>query len=786
MERFNNREDFERLIISHLSTTPTLTAAFILNLGLTQEDRKEIAKLYNIPTFSAEKIFKSLAERNDKIQFHDKEGTQSNKVIYLKNTYGSSRTNINIVPNIMKKYILVPKRHSETTNKIGTEDVILLNKLNQYKKNHCPNEQNQNTIFEQYVISSIIENDQPNCFENNDSLLDAVCVNSNQSQGISGLCLVVNGKIIDSQDYIDSITEREHIKNVEVFFIQSTYKTSLTKESVMLYTKEIEQFFETNAKVNRKTEFWLKIKNKILNSPDYWSQEFRNIKVHIFYFTPNSWNQDNQICSLFEHLEAKLNSTGFLNVEKTVFINRNILLDDLADNELTPEPIKIHGELPLSSPNTNIGGIATIIKAEELLKILTVKKTSLFRTRLFDKNPRDYQGKNPVNEAIEKTIEEDPASFLLRNNGITILVSEYTKDANGQIYLKNPQIVNGCQTCYSIYLLFKKGNIDLSKVEVFVKIIKTDEPDTINNIVIGNNRQTPVDDITRETMKEFHQNLEKFFNAKADAETILSHGVRYERRSNSLAREYGSSILPYQKCKFRDLLYSTLSVWFDAPYRFGGLEESLLNEYGNSIFLPIKDTEIIYYASAAIFSNYERLCFEGKIDSEHKRCKPQIAFILRYYIDTRTFNVVENPKLAIEVSKSILNLLENDQKFEEAIAECLSLFDKAKQQYLEENGEEAKGGIYSGKKFNSYLLATLTDGKSAPKKLLGGTVSIKRSSHMIILDSDGNTIVAYRQYSKAEIFDKIEEHDYVIFERHLNSKNKICANNVREIPIAHI
>ena len=790
MKKFQTKEQFEDFILQNLTNEPTLTAAFILNLGLSQDERKEAASLYHLKSFSAEKIFKEIASRNSNVCFHDKEGNKyGNKVIYLKQ---SSDSNINRTSSIsqLEKYIKKPNISNTPEEKLKTDDIILLNKLEQYKKNHCPYEKNQGIVFGQFVNSVIIENDQQNCFENNESLLDSVCVDGSYDLGIDGLCIIVNGKLVESDNYINLITEREHIKNVEIFFIQSKFKSKIVYNDIAPFVNGIRQFFEKQPTrpTNQKIDYWLKIKNQILENPEAFSDEFKNIKIHIFYVMPSSWNRNKDIEGEFQKLESDLNSSGLFHAENTIFVDREMLLQ-LSNKKIEAEKIQINGELPLSS-SSRFGGIATKMKASELLKILTDPKTSMLRPGLFEKNVRDYQGKNSVNEDIEKTIREDPESFIIRNNGITILVSEYTKDANGLISLKNPQIVNGCQTCYSIFLTAKNKVSDISSVEVFVKIIKTDDSKTINDVVTGNNNQTPVDVITNEITKEYHQKLEKFFNAKADSEVILKHGVRYERRSNSLRMEYGNTIYPYQKCKFKDLLYSALAVWFDAPYKYGAPEALILKDknFENRIFLPA-DKEIIYYAAASLFSNYERLCFENKIDSEHKRCKPQVACIFRYLIDNRPYNI-ERPDFAISTSNKILEIINNEEQFEKQIAECLSIFDKAKEKYIEEYGNNAQYEIYN-KNFNAYLLEILSGENSTQKTIYGGTVSVKGVSfhgdkYLIILDSDRNEIFAHQANSTEDNFNIIKEGDYVIFEPYYNSKNnKLYANNVRIPPTIH-
>mgnify|MGYP002623767506 CR=1 FL=1 len=61
-----------------------------------------------------------------------------------------------------------------------------------------------------------------------------------------------------------------------------------------------------------------------------------------------------------------------------------------------------------------------------------------------------------VDDDISKTIKENPASFRLKNNGITIICDSFDIDGN-IVKLRNFSIVNGGQTTYQLH---KSKNLD--------------------------------------------------------------------------------------------------------------------------------------------------------------------------------------------------------------------------------------------------------------------------------------------------------------------------------------
>jgi len=76
---------------------------------------------------------------------------------------------------------------------------------------------------------------------------------------------------------------------------------------------------------------------------------------------------------------------------------------------------------------------------------------------LYEKNVRKFLGnKRKVNKGIEHTIETHPERFGLYNNGITIVAEEVDTNTDGVLTLRNPFIVNGCQTTRSIWSVLQR------------------------------------------------------------------------------------------------------------------------------------------------------------------------------------------------------------------------------------------------------------------------------------------------------------------------------------------
>lgn len=71
--------------------------------------------------------------------------------------------------------------------------------------------------------------------------------------------------------------------------------------------------------------------------------------------------------------------------------------------------------------------------------------------RLFRKNVRQSLGNsNKVNKGIAKTIKKEPGDFFFYHNGITAICSKIDIQ-NGQLTVKDLNIVNGCQSLSTIF-----------------------------------------------------------------------------------------------------------------------------------------------------------------------------------------------------------------------------------------------------------------------------------------------------------------------------------------------
>lgn len=323
---------------------------------------------------------------------------------------------------------------------------------------------------------------------------------------------LIEGKIIDYNDLgVDAFEFYEETK--DLYLIQNKYyseDTILTADYV-------------------KNDFLLRPINALKNGTYKKSEELQNaftkyknhddFVVHMqIYVTNNKRNK-----------EADTYIKEF-NLKNPKYRAEIFYLNDI-ENKYYDEIKQVRSKLYVQVESINKGTILNINTSDyKLSNVLDAKYvftpvTSIYRMYresqernypIFDMNIREYLGNTGVNKSIYNTLMdiEDRKNFFYYNNGITLICEEMTKietkmlknNMNAYFQVKNPQIVNGCQTVNSIYEVLK--NVDPINLEkdykdtfVMLKILEIDrknenEQILYKNIVKYNNSQNSIDEKT--------------------------------------------------------------------------------------------------------------------------------------------------------------------------------------------------------------------------------------------------------------------------------------------------
>jgi len=129
--------------------------------------------------------------------------------------------------------------------------------------------------------------------------------------------------------------------------------------------------------------------------------------------------------------------------------------------------------------------IVCTVPGEEVVRLVAEGGFDIFQL-----NVREYLGRNPVNQDILQTLQDENERkfFWYYNLGLSA-VCDHFDVKNNQIEVRNLRIVNGCQTAN---ILYRNSSYVGPSVKVPMRIIEANDEELALNITIRNNRQTSI------------------------------------------------------------------------------------------------------------------------------------------------------------------------------------------------------------------------------------------------------------------------------------------------------
>lgn len=201
--------------------------------------------------------------------------------------------------------------------------------------------------------------------------------------------------------------------------------------------------------------------------------------------------------------------------------------------------------------------------------------------RLLERNIRRYLGLqgNRINLGIRETLKSDErANFYFYNNGITFTCEQLNYNAlqkeDYQVKVKNLQIINGGQTCMTIFrtLINSTTEIDnFDNIYVLIRLyqLPSDNEDLVKRITYATNSQNPV------YLKDLRSNDEFQKRLETDI-TQLGYNYHRKRKEGALQSKDITSGVAAE---------AVLSVWRQRPHQakffarghFGKLYDEIFN-----------------------------------------------------------------------------------------------------------------------------------------------------------------------------------------------------------------
>lgn len=197
------------------------------------------------------------------------------------------------------------------------------------------------------------------------------------------------------------------------------------------------------------------------------------------------------------------------------FPDRKASIADISPHDLGPRRERI---IPAVETTIRVGGLHSIQAAPDVTMHYGVGRLSdlvnLYLSRrenLFSKNVRYYIYKKRNIERgpagkMRDTLKQiaitgkiEPEMFGLYHNGVTIHAAKVEPGENGSLSVREPYVLNGCQTIKTAFFFRNDPNLRerispdrWERITVPVKIIETRKDDVVRTVTINNNRQNAI------------------------------------------------------------------------------------------------------------------------------------------------------------------------------------------------------------------------------------------------------------------------------------------------------
>lgn len=555
-------------------------------------------------------------------------------------------------------------------------DKITKSLLDSFSTQYQLEKKEESTQFEHFSNYSIVSKINKSTFD-----IEDVHVGSGGDCAIDGLCLIVNGKIVTSDDEIDEVVQACGYLDGEIVFIQSKTTSSFSGADIGSFIYGVKDFLSDNPKLVQSEQIKSRkyLWEKIIEKSTFMTN--RRPFCKLFYVCTGKWVNDQNLLAVIENGKKEIDAIGLFDdvdvlpfgaveIQKLYHETKNKLQATiLFDKKIT---------LPdIAGVNEAYLGVLPFL---EYMKLIQDENQTIHS--IFDDNVRDFQGENDVNKKIKDTLSSKKFDlFSVLNNGVTVVAASLTPAGN-RFTLRDYQIVNGCQTSNVLHSCQKIEGIEA--VNVPIKIIVTDNEDIKTEITLATNSQTEVRTEQLEALSAFQKRLELYYNAEKD-------GVRlfYERRS----QQYNSNpeIKRSQIVTIPIQIKSFASMFLRSPHLVTGYYGTIVNRFRGKIF-GVEHKFSPYFVSALCFYRLEQYFKSGEISSEYKKFRFHIMMISKLVEFGAQDDLVTSNAIDKKCEK-FKNKLISDSESLELFQLAISIFndsgvDKSKRQLKSESETE--------------------------------------------------------------------------------------------------
>lgn len=535
-------------------------------------------------------------------------------------------------------------------------DRIVQSYMDSFLKSQDIVEKNQSKQFEMFSSYCAIEQ----MYSENLNPADVV-IGDGDDCGIDAVAILVNGLLITSKEEIDDLLEiNKKLSEINFVFVQAKTSSSFDYGDMGTFGAGVKDFFSDSPQM-RRNEAIIE-KSKIV---EYIFSKATYIKkkpaCYLYYITTGKWVDDQNCVGRMEIVKNDLLDLNIFSNVVYIPVGADLLQKyyrntiDVIETEIEFSNKILLPEIP-GVTQSYLG----YIDSESYLKLITGENGEIRKSVFYD-NVRDFQGDNPVNHEMSESLKTDSKKFVLLNNGVTVICKELSNIGN-KFTLTDYQIVNGCQTSHVIF----NNKEDISdRLQLPIKLIETEDDETVNRIIKATNRQTEVSDEQLIALNEFHRKLEAFYGTFTGTNRLY-----YERRSKQY--NYGTDIEKVRIVSISTQIKAVASMFYDKPHLASRYYGRLLNSI-DGIFNDGHQL-LPYYTCAFVLYRLEFLFRNKSISAQYRKFKYFILMLIKY--DLADDKIPEmNANKMNQFCEKILDIASDNSKLTEEVNKLTKLID---------------------------------------------------------------------------------------------------------------
>lgn len=210
------------------------------------------------------------------------------------------------------------------------------------------------------------------------------------------------------------------------------------------------------------------------------------------------------------------------------------------------------------------------------------------------------------------------------NNGVTIVASS-VRPSGQDIYIRDFQIVNGCQTSNVLIALDDQTD---NTVSLMIKLIEADDPSVIDDIVRATNRQSKVEDAQFVSTMATLRDLERYFNARGAGE---ANRLYFERRKGQYGPE---NVAPVRIFDVRETARCYAAMVMMRPDLASRYPNRLTGELLSDVFGAGKPEEA-YYTACFCHYRLRMLTSNKRFDGKYSKLRWHIMTAAAKYCQAK-------------------------------------------------------------------------------------------------------------------------------------------------------